>query len=69
MSTDNSAELLASRHALAAVRTQKDGPAFPPQGARHSPLRRLFHRNKVATGHRCLAMHMYLAGPHSALEE
>ena len=69
MLTEHSVKPRNGRHALAAVRTSKDGPAFPPPGAWLSPLRRLFGRNEVATAHRCLAIHMYFAGPHSALEE
>ena len=69
MLTENSARTRTGRHALDAAPKQDAGPAFPPPGARHSPLRRFFCRNEVPTAHRCLAIHMYFAGPHSALEE
>jgi hypothetical protein len=69
MVTESSVQLPAGRHALIVAPAQKDGPAFLPQAARPSPLRRLFGRNEVAIAHRCLAIHMYFAGPHSALDE
>jgi hypothetical protein len=69
MVTENSVKPPAGRHALIVAQAQKNGPAFLPQVARPSPLRRLFGRNEVAIAHRCLAIHMYFAGPHSALEE
>jgi hypothetical protein len=69
MVTENSVKLPAGRHALIVAQAPKNSPAFLPPGARLSPLRRLFCRNEVAIAHRCLAIHMYFAGPHSALEE
>ncbi len=68
MFTDASAMPLPGRRALAKTRGQNAGPDILPPGARHSPLRRFFRRREIATAHRCFAMHMYLAGPHSALE-
>jgi len=69
MVTENSVELRAGRHALIVAQALKNGLVFPLPSARLSPLRRLFCRNEVATAHRCLAIHMYFAGPHSALED
>jgi hypothetical protein len=69
MVTETSVKPLAGGHALTMARTPTAGPAFPPHGARPSPLRRLFGRHEVPTAHRCLAIHMYFAGPHSALED
>ena len=69
MVTETSVKPLAGGHALTMARTPMNGPAFPSPGARPSPLRRLFGHNEVPTAHRCLAIHMYFAGPHSALED
>lgn len=52
-----------------ATAKQPDAPRrVPAETARRPSPRRFFRRRDIATAHRCLALHIYLAGPHSALE-
>ena len=48
---------------------QREGAARLPPRARRPWLKRLFRRRDAVTvSHRCLAIHLYLAAPHSAME-
>jgi hypothetical protein len=50
-----------------ALRRQEPRWKLPARGARVWWLGRLLRRQEPTTFHRCLAIHIHYAGPHSAL--
>lgn len=68
MVTDQLARGGARRRTIAGAHQYDDAAAFLTHGARSSALRRFFRRDEIGIAHRCLAIHIYFAGPHSAME-
>ena len=60
---------LGGKPMLTATAKKPHAPHRPPAPiARRPSTRRFFRRRDIETAHRCLALHIFLAGPHSALE-